>query len=201
MYQFLEEAVSLLGVFQWTHFPTVIHHIRTKQYPVITLISSESFYYHYILIPMQCWLVPNHPSIHTSETYCSPRTVYIVVINRSRGLPRPVQWPFMCGTLTCETNGRSDVSVSVGASLLDTTAILNGTVSHTYPQHVWISSSLEVCHYFLMLVFSCHIQGSSLMEAQQIQQSNTAMTKWLTSGQGDIQLNLMQSVNLHSRLH
>ena len=34
-YQFLEETVSVLAVFQWTHFPTVIHHIRTQQYLVI----------------------------------------------------------------------------------------------------------------------------------------------------------------------
>ena len=34
-YQFLEETVSVLAVFQWTHFPTVIHHIRAQQYLVI----------------------------------------------------------------------------------------------------------------------------------------------------------------------
>ena len=39
----------------------------------------------------------------------------------------------MCGTLTCETNGSCDVSVSVGASPLDITTILNGTVSYLPP--------------------------------------------------------------------
>ena len=34
-HQFLEEMVSVLAVFQWTHFPTVIHHIRTQPYLVI----------------------------------------------------------------------------------------------------------------------------------------------------------------------
>ena len=71
-------------------------------------------------------------------------------------------------TLTCETNGSYDVSVSVGASPLDTTTILNGTVSHTYPQDVWISSSLEVCHYFLMTSVSRRILGSPLMEAKRV---------------------------------
>ena len=40
-------------------------------------------------------------------------------------------------------------------------------VSCTYPHHVWINSSLEVCHYFLMTTFSCQIMGSSLMEVMQ----------------------------------
>ena len=38
-YQFLQEIVSVLAVFQWTHFPAVIHHIRTQQYLVITLMQ------------------------------------------------------------------------------------------------------------------------------------------------------------------
>ena len=36
-YQFLQGIVSVLAVFQWTHLPAVIRHIRT-QYPVTTLI-------------------------------------------------------------------------------------------------------------------------------------------------------------------
>ena len=39
-HQFLET----LSAFQWTHFPAVIHHIRTQEYPVIeysSLISSN----------------------------------------------------------------------------------------------------------------------------------------------------------------
>ena len=95
----------------------------------------------------------------------------------------------MCETLTCETNGSYDVSVSVGASPLDTTTILNGTVSRTYLQHVWISSSLEVCHYFLTTSLSCPVQGSPLMEdkqqifnnkAAQIQQSDI-WARWYTA--------------------
>jgi len=81
-------------------------------------------------------------------------------------------------TLTCEINGSYDVSVSVGASPLDTTQLYQWHMySLTYPQHVWISSSLEVCHYFLMTFFSCQIQGSILMKVKQIYQSNTTTKK------------------------
>ena len=45
----------------------------------------------------------------------------------------------MCGSLTCETNGSYDVSVNVGASPLDTTTILN--VSLTYLQLASFSGS------------------------------------------------------------
>ena len=44
-YQFLEETVSVLAVFQWTHFPTVIHHIRTQQYLVFVWIVYYNLYY------------------------------------------------------------------------------------------------------------------------------------------------------------
>ena len=73
---------------------------------------------------------------------------------------------------------------SVGVSLLDTTTILNGTVPCTYLRHVWISSSLEVCHYCLMSSSSCHIQGSSLMAKKQQNSTTKTNTRWLTSGQG-----------------
>ena len=39
-------------------------------------------------------------------------------------------------------------------------------VSLTYPQHVWVSSYPEVCHYCLVSSFSCQIQGSHLMETK-----------------------------------
>ena len=99
-------------------------------------------------------------------TNCGVKTVVVsiltILLNSTCTL-----WPTWYCPLTCETNGRCDVSVSVGASPLDTTTILNGTVSHTYLQHVWVSSSREVCHYCLTSQLSCQIQGSILMEVKQ----------------------------------
>ena len=37
-YQFVQRIFSVLAAFQWTHLSAAIRHIKTQQYPVITLI-------------------------------------------------------------------------------------------------------------------------------------------------------------------
>ena len=106
----------------------------------------------------------------------------------------------MCETLTCETNGSYDVSVSVGAPPLDTTTILNGTVTYLPPtcldQQLSCGMTLHPHDYFQLPYPGECSDGRQTTNIQQ--QSNTNMTKGLSSGQGSLQLILMQSVNFAS---
>ena len=69
-YLFLEETVSVLAGFQWTHFPAAIHHIRTRQYTCSNNTDTGTVL-HYVMWHIKvtlyphCWSVLNYPSVHT----------------------------------------------------------------------------------------------------------------------------------------
>ena len=122
--------------------PTMLVCLLTTLQPHKTFSAPQRFYFkceNFCLAPKA---VPRYP-LHTLrvDKYCLVTKASSMMWNSN--MRNKLQ-------LWC-------VCYSVGASPLDTTTIHIGTVSCTYPQHVYLCSSLETCHYFLMTFLSCPV--------------------------------------------
>ena len=150
-------------------------------------------------------------SVHTSKTYCSPRTACLVLFQwkyftlwkwecklalfplnqfitthfihyKETCAPQSPR-PDSCGTPTCETNGSYDVSVSVATSPLDTTTIFNGTGSRLDQQLSWGMPILP--HFFQQLpgpgVSSDGSKAANITKEHNYSKATNIWARWYTA--------------------